>query len=289
MVKRMAKSLPKKKNVQVEKALRQQKISSFIKVASLLSIVFVSLVSLIYLSYTSLDKPLDKVELNARFERVSTLEIEKVLANYKSAKFLRIDLTKLQQELEQVAWVDVAEVRRSFPAKLRISLTEHVAAARWGETGLLNTRGEIILKQTRYLPPELPRLDGPEGSEWQVAQKYLELRKTVLTYGLNINFLGMDARGAWHFDLSNGMQVKIGREATDQRFYRFENRVLPLLFNTEKAVQSVDMRYSNGFAVQWLEEKTESDPEVEKQTVNYLQNDIQISILRKILGEKHHA
>ena len=291
MAKRMAKNLPKKRNQQVENALRQQKIVGLVKSASLVSIVLVSLISLGYVSYKALDKPLDKVELSARFERVSTLDIEKVLAKYKQSKFLSIDLISLQRELEHVAWVDVAEVRRQFPAKLIVTLTEHVAAARWGEAGLLNTRGELILKETRYLPPELPRLQGPEGSEWQVAQKYLELRKTVLGFGLNIEYLSMDARGAWHFNLSNGMQVKIGREATDQRFYRFEKRVLPLLFKLEQGIKSVDMRYSNGFAVKWQTViPTEENKKLNKlEKTGNLQKKIQFPSLKKFLGENNYA
>ena len=291
MAKRMARNLPKKKNAEVEKALRQQRITTWIKKTSLLTVLLAAFVSLGYVSYQALDKPLEKVGLNARFERVSTLEVEKVLANYKHAKFLSIDLNNLQQELEQVEWVDVAEVRRRFPAQLIVTLTEHVAAARWGESGLLNTRGELILQQARYLPPELPRLEGPLGTEWQVAQKYLELRKSVLNFGLNVEFLGMDARGAWRFDLSNGMQVKIGREATDQRFYRFEKRVLPLLFKLERNVQSVDMRYSNGFAVEWQAVDSSEDKEKssKQEKTTQFQKSIQIQLIRKILGEIKHA
>ncbi len=291
MAKRMAKNLPKKKNVEVEKMLRQQRVARWIKKTSLMSVLLATLVSLGYASYQALDKPLEKVELNAQFVRVSTLEVEKVLANYKQEKFLSIDLETLQQNLEQVPWVDVAEIRRSFPAKLMITLTEHVAAARWGESGLLNTRGELILRQARYLPPELPRLQGPEGSEWRVAQKYLELRKTVLDFGLNVEFLGMDARGAWRFDLSNGMKVKIGREATDQRFYRFEKRVLPLLFKLERNVQGIDMRYSNGFAVEWQEQeltKKSTSSNMQKQKTKF-KNHIQIQLISKFLGEIKHA
>lgn len=291
MAKRMARNLPKKRNTELEKALRQQRITGFIKKASVLTVLLSTLVSLAYLSYQALDKPLDKVGLNARFERVNPLEIEKVLSNYKQAKFLSVDLIALRQELEQVAWVDVAEIRRSFPAKLMITLTEHVAAARWGESGLLNTRGELILKQAKYLPPELPRLEGPEGSEWRVAQKYLELRKTVLAFGLNVEFLGIDARGAWRFDLSNGMQVKIGREATDQRFYRFEKRVLPLLFKLERNVQSIDMRYSNGFAVEWQNlEPGENSSNVNEQKSNTTtKQNKHIQQISKLLGEIKHA
>ena len=223
----------------------------------------------LFIAFEAINKPLERVQLNARFERVNTLDVEKVLAKYKQEKFLSIDLDEVQKELENVAWVDRAEVRRNFPASLMVDLSEHVAAARWGESGLLNTRGEVILKNARFLPPELPRLDGPAGSEWQVAQQYLELRKNVLRFGLNIRYLAMDARGAWRFDLSNGMQVRIGREATDQRFYRFSYRVLPLLFKLSQTASVVDMRYSNGFAVQWKEtQEQESSDQLGDESAN---------------------
>ena len=50
---------------------------------------------------------------------------------------------------------------------------EQTAAARWGESGLLNTRGELFVRAAAHVPAELPRLSGPEGTESQVAQRYM--------------------------------------------------------------------------------------------------------------------
>ena len=42
-------------------------------------------------------------------------------------------------------WVDAVSVQRAWPRGLHVLVIEQVAAARWGETGLLNTRGELFV------------------------------------------------------------------------------------------------------------------------------------------------
>lgn len=284
MNKRMAKNKSRQMNKKSTNAnsivSRVKSVWAMTRKTGLLFVAIALVTSLVYVGFSALDRPLDKVQLNARFERVNTLDVEKVLADYKQEKFLSINLEHLQESLENIDWVDRAEVRRVFPSALIVTLTEHVAAARWGDSGLLNTRGELILKNARYLPPELPRLDGPEGSEWQVAQQYLELRKAVLGFGLNVDFLGKDARGAWRFVLSNGTQVRIGRDSTDQRFYRFAHRVLPLMIKLTQTASVIDMRYSNGFAVKW-----QADNQVTSKVTKNFRN----SLITKLAGEITHV
>ena len=59
---------------------------------------------------------------------------------------------------------------------LHVTVIEQAAAARWGDAGLLNNRGELFIAPRAHVPSELPRLSGPEGSESQVAQRYLSAR-----------------------------------------------------------------------------------------------------------------
>ena len=60
-----------------------------------------------------------------------------------------------------IDWVDNAVVTRVWPDAIRVVIIEQVAAARWNDTGLLNTRGELFIRNARYVPPELPLLEGP--------------------------------------------------------------------------------------------------------------------------------
>ena len=130
-------------------------------------------------------------------------------------------------------------------------MIEQVAAARWGANGLLNARGELFASETRHIPPELPRLSGPAGTEGQVAQRYLAIQGRMVEGGMRIVALRLDARGAWEIDLDNGVRVRLGRRQVDERFERFVAAALPLVAQRSGDIDYVDMRYTNGFAVGW--------------------------------------
>jgi len=61
----------------------------------------------------------------------------------------------------------------------------------------------------------------------------------------------LDARGAWEFDLSDGVTVRLGRRQFDERFEKFMAAALKLVTQRGDDIQYVDMRYTNGFAIGW--------------------------------------
>ena len=71
------------------------------------------------------------------------------------------------------------------------------------------------------MPAELPRLSGPEGTESQVAQRYLSAQGRMLEAGMRIAALRLDERGAWEMDLDSGVTVRLGRRDVDERIERF--------------------------------------------------------------------
>jgi cell division protein FtsQ len=162
-----------------------------------------------------------------------------------------VDLAALQRSVEALPWVDRATVARAWPRGLRIEVTEQVAAARWGADGLLNARGELFLTGARFLPPELPRLSGPVGSEGAVARRYLAIQGRLAEGGVRLTALRLDARGAWEIDLDNGVRIRLGRRDVDERFERFVAAALRLVMQRGAELAYVDMRYSNGFAAGW--------------------------------------
>ena len=200
----------------------------------------------------ALDEPIDQVTLEGRFQRVSPLELEQaVRKRVDGAGLVSVDLAALQRSVEELPWVDRATVARAWPRGLRIEVTEQVAAARWGADGLLNARGELFLTGARFLPPELPRLSGPVGSEGAVARRYLAIQGRLAEGGVRLTALRLDARGAWEIDLDNGVRIRLGRRDVDERFERFVAAALRLVVQRGAELAYVDMRYSNGFAAGW--------------------------------------
>jgi len=198
-----------------------------------------------------LDRPIRKISIDGTFQRVSPGEVEKAVAPFTHAGLLSADLDRIQRAVESVPWVDHAEVQRRFPNSLRVTVVEETAMARWGDSGLLNTRGDLFIRQAAHVPAELPRLSGPQGTESLVAQRYLSAQGRMLEAGLRIAALRLDERGAWEMDLDSGVTVRLGRRDVAERLDRFIRTASQVIAHRLNDINYVDMRYSNGFAIGW--------------------------------------
>jgi cell division protein FtsQ len=229
----------------------------------------VCVTSAVYVSTLWLmDRPITAVAVQGPFERVSAMQLEQALAEHLHDGFLSVDLGKIQRAAAALPWVATASVQRRWPGSLEVRVTEQKPAACWGDDGLLNQSGELFVKSEERLPAELPRLSGPDGAEWRVADMYFRIQTQLEQRGLTALSLDLDARGAWTFRLNNGVVVRLGAEAVDQRIERFFRALDIGMGIGSDRVAYVDMRYTHGFAVGWRETRTgavvpeESGPDV---------------------------
>jgi cell division protein FtsQ len=199
-----------------------------------------------------LDQPIQRVIVSGRLQRVSALDVEQVVrANLRGAGLVTVNLDLIGAGLRKLPWVDNAAVQRSWPRGLRIEIIEQAAVARWNDTGLVNARGQLFMSEAHFVPPELPQLAGPVGSEEEVTARYLATQGRLTEVGLRLVALALDARGALSITLDNGVQVRLGRQQIDARFERFMLVAAKLVSQRAADIAYVDMRYSNGFAVGW--------------------------------------
>lgn len=204
-----------------------------------------------FLSASMLDRPIRSIEINGPFQRVTALQIEEAISDELEDGFVSADLAGIQQSIVEMPWIDQATVARRWPSRLRITVTEQVPAAIWGERGLLNVRGELFVSDARHIPAELPRLSGPEDRSAEVAKRYLDVRERLIPVGLDLRRVHLDARGAWDMTLHNGVEVRIGRREVNARTDLFLDIVADIITGRATEIEYVDMRYSNGFTIGW--------------------------------------
>jgi len=220
---------------------------SYTRRAALLALLGGGLATLTW----ALDRPVRVISMDGSFQRVSPGQIEKAVAPFSQSGFMSADLDGIQRAVETLPWVEHARIQRRWPNSLHVTVVEQTAAARWGESGLLNTRGELFVREASHVPAELPRLSGPEGTQSQVAQRYLSLQGRMLDAGMRVAALRLDARGAWEMDLDSGVTVRLGRREVDERIERFIHTASQVIAHRLNEISYVDMRYSNGFAIGW--------------------------------------
>lgn len=200
----------------------------------------------------ALDQPVERVAIEGRFQRVSPIDVEKAVRDVSRGQGLvAIDLPAVGAAVRRLQWVDTVSVRRSWPRGLAVFVVEQVPVARWGETGLLNTRGEVFVNDARHVPPELPELAGPPGTERLVTERYLAVQGKLVEAGMRLASARLDPRGAWEIRLDNGVTLRLGRRQVDERFARFMDAASRLVAVRAGDIDYIDLRYTNGFAVGW--------------------------------------
>lgn len=189
--------------------------------------------------------PVRLVEVSTPLEHVSRQDLQAVLAHYAAGNFFAARIDELRAAAEQVPWVRRASVRRVWPDRLEVAIEEHVAFARWGSEGLVNTQGE------RFAAPSdaaLPLFIGPPGSEAEITRRYARFVETLAPLGSPLERVVLSARHGWQLRLANGLQITLGRDAdaADDRLTRF---VEAYARSGNVRADVVDLRYPNGFAV----------------------------------------
>ena len=206
-----------------------------------------ALVVLYWLLHSALF-PVRVVELAAPVAHVSRADVEAVIARHAGGNFFAARIAELRASLEQLPWVRSASVRRVWPDRLEIRLTEHLALARWADDSLVSTQGERF---AGVPDAALPLFVGPPGSEAEVAWRYERFSRLVEPLGSPIERIVLSARHAWQLRLANGMQITLGRDgdAAEQRLRRFVAAYADTPAMRERAHEVVDLRYPNGFAL----------------------------------------
>lgn len=167
-----------------------------------------------------------------------------------SGSLFSMDLEAARRKFEDIPWTRRVQVSRVWPTRLRVALAEHVPAAAWNDTAVLNVQGEVFPVKPW---PGLPVIHAPEGMETEVTRRYGEYAAILAASGLRITALRVDARHAWRLDLRHGrdaavISVDLGRERIAERLLRLV-AYYPMVAAHAGTARRIDMRYPNGFAV----------------------------------------
>jgi cell division protein FtsQ len=247
----MTRKQARRRKPQKARRLRLPKIRPGMIVAPAFAVLAVT--GTYFASSSLLDRDIRSIEIHGPFQRVTALQIEEAISADLDRGFVSADLDLIRERIVGLPWVDQATVARRWPSRLRITVTEQVPAAIWGESGLLNARGELFVTDARHIPAELPRLSGPENRAADVAARYLGIREQLIPLGLDVRSVELDERGAWELTLANGVEVRLGRRDVEARTDLFLAVVADIITGRAADIDYVDMRYSNGFTIGWTD------------------------------------
>lgn len=175
------------------------------------------------------------------------------------SSYFELDVKAVRLSVLSLPWVASVSVRKQWPDQLQVYVVEHKPVAIWNSDLLLNEQGEVFQASSEGLSGKLPQLFGPEGSELEAWQTFLQLKAMLEVNQFHLVSLALSERFAWQLWLDNGIRLNLGREEKAKRVQRFID-VYPKMQRPEGAlIDAIDLRYDTGLAVSW------KYPQVEEQ------------------------
>lgn len=200
------------------------------------------------------ERPLSSVQVEGEFRYVSKERTMEMISAELNGDFLQLDLMRLKAVVERDPWVEYAALGRRWPDILLVKIVEQKPIARWGEVGFMNQRGEIIHVEKLEGLQALPWLHGSEADASRILQQYQDLSKLLRARGLDVIALSCDQKKSWRLTLRNDIEVVIGRDHVMEKMRRFITVYDQYLDGLWSDVKAIDVRYTNGVAVEWLPE-----------------------------------
>lgn len=199
--------------------------------------------------------PIEWLDVEGELQRTSASQIRGAAAGPAASGFFSVDLERVRASVEALPWVADVEVSRHWPDALQIRITEHQPVARWNRSGLFSDRGEIFTVDGSDGMQGLALLSGPDSRRQDVLEAWLWMRGELGRVGQDIRAVHLDDRGAWAVVLASGVELLLGREQTRERLERYIG-IHEVLAGDQRRAGRVDLRYTNGLAVRWLDDRS---------------------------------
>lgn len=194
---------------------------------------------------------IDNVNVSGSIEAVDREALMTIIRSHSAGGFLRLKMDELESALEKLTWVHQASVQRYWPDTLSVNVLQHSPIARWGDTGLMNAYGDLFFPNDIDSYQTLPMLHGEEVRAKELAQTFENSMQQLKLLGLQLRGLFEDERQSKHLVLSDGLVISIGDGDVNDKIERFATAYKQYLSENLNEVKKVDLRYTNGLAVEW--------------------------------------
>ena len=191
------------------------------------------------------------VNVNGVLKNINQDKLKGIIRMRIKGGFFRVPMNTLEQEITNLPWVYHATAQRIWPDTISINIFEQVPIARWGEVGLMNAYGDIFFPDSIESYTSLPILYGEELRAKDLASVFENSQNQLKPYDLHLHGLFEDERQSKHLVLSNGMVIAIGDGDANKKIARFTAAFEHYLSPHLGEVKKIDLRYTNGLAVEW--------------------------------------
>lgn len=195
--------------------------------------------------------PISQIDVQGEIKFIKDTDLRPIIEKYTQTNLYLLNAAELEAELEAHPWIRAVTLRKAWPTQLIVQVEEERPVAFWGRERLMNQFGELFVAELPSMQGVFPLLYSPEDKGRELGERFIQMREWLQGLPLEISELTEDERGSWRIKIKNGPEVLIGAEDQMRRVQRFRVGFQQELVGQLTNVRRVDLRYTNGFAVEW--------------------------------------
>ncbi|MBV1874144.1 MAG: cell division protein FtsQ/DivIB [Gammaproteobacteria bacterium] len=194
---------------------------------------------------------IENISIGNPLKYVRKNNVEQLLQDSLKRSFFELNIKNIASKLDEIPWVDSAEVRKVWPNLLYIEIKEQAPLAKWEEDSLISESGELFSPDNLEGLDALPKLFGREQDRKKIMEFYNQANVLLKEEGLKLVRLEMNSPFKWTLKLHNGLDLVLSKEQGLDKLRQFRlvygKHIAPQL----KKIASIDLRYDSGMALSW--------------------------------------
>jgi cell division protein FtsQ len=195
--------------------------------------------------------PIRWLEIDGPFERVSAEQVRARLTPFVKGSFFTVNPAHMREATGNMPWVSGVTVQKRWPDTIQVTIHEYTPVAHWVDGYLITGDGKQFRVPAADDIQGLPWLESPQSQLELVFQNWQKFDDALNRIGQHVDVLVLNPRGSWSAVLSGGTEVKFGKGDIFKNLEMLVSTWSDLMQGQDLPPVSIDLRYTNGFAVLW--------------------------------------
>lgn len=179
--------------------------------------------------------------------------LQQVMNQQQVSSFFTSDLQVLRDITVGVPWVDQVSVTRDWQRGIVVNVLPKQAVANFGTERLVDAKGVVFVPadSQELTRNQFAMLQGETTQAPVIMQQMQQINGWFEPLDLQVKDIILSPRMTWLIRFDNGLRVIVDNENTAQKLLNLSLLLGNQLSARREEIQSVDLRYKNGFTIAW--------------------------------------
>ena len=179
--------------------------------------------------------------------------LQQVMDQQQVSSFFTSDLQTLRDITTGLAWVDQVSIARDWQRGIVVTALPKQAIANFGTERLVDAKGSVFVPadSNDLTQKGFATLQGEIAQAPVIMQQMQQINDWYAPLGMQVEDIILSPRMTWLIRFDNGQRVIVDNENTAQKLLSLSQLLGNQLKERRDEIQSVDLRYKNGFTIAW--------------------------------------